>query len=547
MPAKALGHDAAALREKFFALSKEDRIAAGLHLIQTWGEDERKTVFEVAEACEVPVTTCFERWARSDFEAALERAEQWDGFSDNLLRQAVILAVAKSDPVEAARRMRARLDPMSRTYYYYVMLQGLVPALGDQPALVILQALHEMRSDLYFMDDFRFGDATETLVNQNKPWNPTDPSREWAYLMAQPPSLARDHLLCATMRAWLKKDLEKAVTVQLPHLYGDMMRYRLEGSFPNDLEKARDLLPVANFDFIRSWLRQVTRRGPSPEYHQWAALSVPEAASPEKSRALDTVMRLWLEKDEAAATAWAQQLPAGPARDAALEACVESEIHHLIPEDWHRAFTMAKAMPPGERSIRCLKAVFAAAGSEEFVFVQKHLAGQAISGSEKAAVRDAWRLARSMFLQQRGDNMAAYIILLEIEDPVLRRWNAEDSLSFVQFTQMDVVRDLIEKSAMSREDKDACVTQMILLAMDGGGPKGPDLQGRLKVSMDITDPETRFVHQRSVLHEVAENDLEKARTLIEEAPIKEEDKVRLRKDWERISKWERREKEKSAK
>ncbi len=260
IPATPAGHDSTALHEKFRQLNKEQRVAALLHLIQKWDRGAWKEVSTLADAHDIPLDECFEQWARRDFKAALERAEQWDGFHGNMLRRAVILAVAKSDPVEAARRVRARFDPMSRSYYYYVTLYGVVPALTDQPARIILQALHEMRSDLCFMDEFRWGDAVYELAGTRYPWKPANPSRDWEYLISQPPSVARDLVLSLTLQVWLQRDLEKAIALDVPPLYEDLIRYRLDNAFPDDLQRVPELLPVANTELIRSWVRHAERK-----------------------------------------------------------------------------------------------------------------------------------------------------------------------------------------------------------------------------------------------------------------------------------------------
>lgn len=550
IPVSSAGHDQSALLQKFSSLSKEQRVRAALHLTQKWGSGAREEVFAVARACRIPLDECFENWARQDFEAALERAEQWDGFHGNWLRKAVIHAVAKSDPVEAARRMRARFDPMSRSYYYYVMLYGLLPALKDQPARVILQALKEMRSDLWFLDEFRWGDAAYELAGTHDPWRPANPSRDWEYLISQPPSVSRDLLLCATLHVWLKRDLERAITLEVPPLYADLVRYRLEHAFPEDLQRVPDLLPVANFELMRSWVRNAERKRLQPEWRQWASLSAYHPTPAARERALDTVMRLWLERDEAAVRSWMQTLPAGPALELAEAACVEAEISRLISEDWSRAFALAKAMPEGARRLRCLKAVFAGAASEELAFVQREIASLSLSAEQQTQIRDAWRVSRSHYLRRRGgaearDPLGAYALILELEDTSMRRMLALEQLGSMQSQRIEDVNALIEKSSMSREDKDACLLQEIMLAIDGG-PNGLDRMGRLKLSMEIADDETRFVHQRAVICEVAGDEPEKAHETLEGSPIKEADKQRLRKDLERMSKWKRPEKAKAA-
>ncbi|RBP35137.1 hypothetical protein DES53_12613 [Roseimicrobium gellanilyticum] len=544
IPASAAGHDVDALRQKFSLLSKEQRVAAGLHLIQKWGREARKEVFEVLESSEISVEECFAHWTRRDFEAALERAEQWDGFGGNYLRQAVFRAVAKSDPVEAARRMRARLDPMSRTYYYYVMLQGLVPELANQPARVILQALHEIRSDLCFMDEFRWGDAVYELAGTRYPWKPANPSRDWEYLISQPPSVARDLVLSLTLQVWLQRDLEKAIALDVPPLYEDLVKYRLDNAFPDDVQRVPELLPVANTELMRSWIRHAERKHVECEWRQWASLSAYLPKPSARERALDTVMRLWLERDEVAARAWMQDLPSGPAREVAEAACLEAEIGHVVKEDWHRALSLAKAMPEGTRRQRCLKTVFADAASEKLDFVQKELDVLALPKPQQAQMRDAWRLSRRDYLQRLKvedghDPLGAYALMLDLEDAGMRRIYALEHLGPLQSSKRNEdLQALIEKSSLSREEKDACLLQRIYLAVDGS-PNGLDTAGRLKLSMDITDDETRFVHQRAVIQEMAYEHPEKAEVLVESSVLKEEDKHHLRKELQRMAKWER--------
>jgi hypothetical protein len=551
IPASPAGHDQSALLQKFSSLNKEQRVTAALHLIQKWGSGAREEVFAVASACEIPLDECFENWARQDFEAALERAEQWDGFHGNWLRKSVILAVAKSDPVEAARRMRARFDPMSRSYYYYVMLYGLLPALKDQPARVILQALQEMRSDLFFMDEFRWGDAAYELAGTHDPWRPANPSRDWEYLISQPPSVARDLLLCVTLHVWLKRDLEKAITLDVPPLYADLVSHRLEHAFPEDFKRVPELLPVAKFELMRSWVRNAERKRLQPEWRQWASLSAYQPAPAARERALDTVMRLWLERDEVAVRAWMQDLPDGPARELAEAACVEAEINHLISEDWSRAFSLAKAMPEGARRLRCLKAVFAGAASGELAFVQREIASLSLPAEQQTQIRDAWRVSRSDYLQrlktdQGHDPLRAFALILELEDVSMRRMLALERMSFMQRLSSEDVLEVIEKSSMPRQDKEKLLLQWTLLVIDGS-PNGPDIATRLNLTTQIADDETRFVHQRAVIRQLVDDDPRRAQEILAGSVIKEADRQRLRKDLERASKWYRREKTKAAK
>jgi hypothetical protein len=551
IPASPTGHDSNALYQKFLPLSKEQRVAALLYLIQKWDSSAKKEVFALADAFEIRLNECFEKWARRDFNAALERAEQWDGLHGNSSRIAVILAVAKSDPVEAARRMRARFDPMSRSYYYYVTIYGLVPALTDQPARIVLQAWHEMRSDLFFMDEFRWGDAASELGGTQFPWNPPNPSRDWEYLISQPSSMARDLLLCLTLRVLLKKDLKKAIALEVPPLFSDMIKYRLEDAFPDDLMGASELLPVANIDLLRSWVKQAARKNVQPEWRQWASLSAYQPIPAARDRALDTVMRLWLERDEVGARTWMQDLPAGPARVVAEAVCLEAEVSHLISEDWARAFNLAKSMPEGARRQRCLKTVFAGAAGENLDFIQKELAPLSLPVAQQAQIRDAWRLSRSDYLSRlkNKDGHGAqedYALILELEDAGMRRMLALARLSLLHPPGSEDVNAVIEKSSMSREEKDACLLQVILLAVDGS-PTGLDAAGCLQLSQSIADAETRFVHQRSVVRYVAEENPVQALSLVENSSIKEEDKQRLRKDLELISKWEREKKAEAKK
>lgn len=526
-------------REKFAVLSEQQRTAVGLHIIQTWGREARREVFDLSEVTGWSMGSSFVLWAQTDFEAALQRAEEWDGFAGNLLRVAIIRDLAVKDPVEAARRMRALMDPMSRSYYYYVTIKSLVPGLVKQPVSVILQAMHEMRTDIAFMDDFRWGDAMDYLLADEKSWVPADPAEDWAWLISQPQSLARDHLLCAVLRAWLRKDPAKAVTAQVPPLHGYMIKHRLERFFPKDPALACNLLPVGEFVLMRSWVKQLQAAPNSVDLKSWASHWAEKAATPKGARALDTVMRIWAEGDEPAALAWAQQLSAGSARDLALEACRESEIRRFAVAEWKKALPLASSLPPGARRDRCLEAVFAGMGAEEFAIVEQQLAALLDPPRDPAPLRDAWRLARQGYFLGRRQHVEGYACLLELENPQLRGMKAATEFSGMTYAQLDETTRLIQQSALSPQEREACLVQMILHALDGG-PQDPGPAERLKLSLRLADPEMRFVHQRALLRSVAEEDLDQARKLLEGSPLTKEEKARLQLDLQRLSTWYRR-------
>ena len=134
------------LKEKLVGLPASQKSEAARFMFDTWSTDRYVELYELLEAMGMSLPELVARWAERDFEAVFRRVEEWEGFGENQMRGALVRQMAAKNPVAAARFMSERLNPMSKQYYYYVLIYGLVPSLADKPISVIHPALGAIAS-----------------------------------------------------------------------------------------------------------------------------------------------------------------------------------------------------------------------------------------------------------------------------------------------------------------------------------------------------------------------------------------------------------------
>ncbi|HSJ01684.1 MAG TPA: hypothetical protein VK956_04485 [Verrucomicrobium sp.] len=536
------------LKERLATLSDSDKFAAARYLFDTWEPKHRDELEEVLESMGLPLHQVILQWAQVDFEKVFQRTEMFEGFHRHDLRVPLVSLMAQRNPLEAAEFVGTRFNAMSRSHYYYVVTEGLVPCLAKLPVSELMTAFRAIASGEETMDRFRWKDSIYILMRgKEAPWVSPDLDADWKYIVAQKPGTLRDLLLGLVLERRLERDLETAITTNVasPQADPDELKLIVWDALPADPSLVVKLLPKADPHLMSFWMAELMERGPAPDWPAWAAQVL--ALKPESLReqALEQFTRLWALHDESAARQWSDKLPAGSRDRAVTELQVQSSrIVKQAQENWTRAFEAASALPESEVRQTTLLAVFKAGINCDLAEIEA--CSQSVTKDPALRIRllDVWTLGRLEDVAKSGNrHKEIYPLVLRLKDPVLRARKAEDYRPTGRFAGFAELRKAVENSALSDEEKHAFLQGCTTDEVDGlmTGYRIPSEAGgsrdAMQATLRIADPRIRFVMQRFVIHDTAEDDIQAARKLIEETKLDPESRKVLMQEWERISKW----------
>ncbi|WP_050023125.1 hypothetical protein [Verrucomicrobium sp. BvORR034] len=534
------------LRENFRALSPSEQAAASRYIFDTWNVKHRPEVDELRQAVELRWYALITDWAQKDFEAVFRRVEEWEGYHGNELRIALVRQMAARDPIAAARFMRLRLNPMSKQYYYYVLIEGLVPALKDQPMERIMAALEEMRSGEKTMDDFRWRDATYYLLSGEKPWTSPNLEADWKYLLAQKPGKLRTILLTMVLQQALEKDFNNAVKFDLSSSQMGVPEIEevLRKQPPKPTVEAFERFLEADPLLMQAWVNLLVRQMQSPNWGEWSEHVLRLEPKSRRDKVLPAFTRLRLLHDEFPARQWAATLADPAARTLAEQQVMISEVIHQASENWDQACAAARAFNEPEARRRALEGVFKAGVHLPLSETTTQAAAAAATPGEVDGLIDSWTSGQIELAMKDGKRFAeGYAFILTLRAPATRQHCLEKYDSLGRSIGFEIVRKLVGESALGGAEKSLLLQDIATDEVDAllSGFHAPDESGGPKAALEaanrIPDPELRFIHQRSIVHDSVRSDVAEARHQVETARVDAETKSRLMKEWERVSRW----------
>lgn len=539
------------LRENFKALPPEEQAAASRYIFDTWDVKHRPEVDELRQAVELRWYTFVTDWAQKDFETVFRRVEEWESYDGNELRIALVSQMAVRDPIAAARFMRLRLNPMSKQYYYYVLIEGLVPALKNQPMERIMAALDEMRSGEKTMDDFRWRDATYYLVSGEKPWTSPNLEADWKYLIAQKPGKLRTILLTMVLQQALEKDFNTAMKFDLsssqmgvPELE-EVLRKQPPKPTPEAFERFLEADPL----LMQAWVNLLVRQMPSPNWDEWSRQVLRLEPKSRRDRALPAFTRLRLLYDEFPARQWAATLADPATRTLAEQQVMISEVVHQASENWDKACAAARTFSEPEARRRALAGVFKAGVHLSLPEISAQAAAAAATPGEVDGLIDSWTSGQIELAMKDPKRLeAGYAFLLTLRSPVIRQHYLEKHDSLGRSIGFEIVRKLVRESALGDAEKAVLLQDIATDEVDAllSGFHAPNETGGPKAALEaasrIQDPELRFIHQRSIVHDAVRSDVSEAKHQVETAKVDADSKARLMQEWGRVSRWYVREK-----
>lgn len=534
------------LREKFKALSPSEQAAASRYIFDTWDVKHRPEVDELRQAVELRWYALITDWAQKDFETVFRRVEEWEGYHGNELRIALVRQMAARDPIAAARFMRLRLNPMSKQYYYYVLIEGLVPALKDQPMERIMAALDEMRSGEKTMDDFRWRDATYYLLSGEKPWTSPNLEANWKYLIAQKPGKLRTILLTMVLQQALEKDFNNAMKFDLSSSQMGVPELEevLRKQPPKPTVEAFERFLEADPQLMQAWVNLLVRQMQSPNWDEWSGQVLRLEPKSRRDRALPAFTRLRLLHDEFPTRQWAATLADPATRALAEQQVMISEVVHQASENWEKACATARAFSEPEARRRALEGVFKAGVHLPLSEITPQAAAAAATPGEVDGLIDSWTSGQiELAMKDQRRFAEGYAVILTLRAPLTRQHYLEKHDSLGRSIGFEIIRKLVGESTLSGPEKSLLLQDIATDEVDAllSGFHAPDESGGPKAALEaasrIQDSELRFIHQRSIVHDSVRSDVAEAKHQVETARVDADTKARLMKEWERVSRW----------
>lgn len=544
------------VKRRFIELPDTEKADALRHIFETWDVSGKMDLLFREPDPFLPqhsFAPFVARWAENDFEAVFRRAEEWEGFVGHSVRIALVRDIAQRSPLEAARFMSDRLNPMSKQYYYYVTIYGLVPSLTRLPMSEIMPALAAMASGNVSMDEFRWGDSIDTLLHsEDFSWESPDLESDWTFLLTQSPGVLRDMLLGLVLERKLVEDLSTAIKIDLSPTRArlDYIKPSLWDGFPLDHQAFLKLLPEGDPFLMDCWVRRFIDRGRLPKYpdaapkwSEWAAQVLAMKSGDKRDAALALFTRLRLQHDEFPARQWSATIEDATARGITEREVQVSEIIHHATEDWPDAYNAACALTSAPHRQRALMGVFEAGASIERDEVEACAKAGVPVPKEADRLLDAWTIGRARAAAEAERYDEAMALILTLRDADIRARNLEDYEYIGRFGGFAKVRQSIKDADIRAEEKLALLDAAVIDQVDGlmDGFHVPEEPGGFKAALEaatlIADPRLQFIHQRAVVHAASMDDLPEAKHVIETAKIDAAARERLMKEWDRLSKW----------
>jgi hypothetical protein len=217
--------------------------------------------------------------------SALKAGDMNPAGEDRLLRQLLIAHYAQLDPETAL----SYVDSLSGTDHSQQRLTALESWASVEPAAAAAHLEASLTAGLATQED---STAVTAIVRE---WAEKDPQSAWQWVSSLPEE-ARAEALNQLAARWAKKDPSSALAAAQ--------------ALPSEADRSAVMQPL---------VAQLAQTQPASTA-AWVR-SLPSEQQPSATAGL---MQSWLMKDARSATQWAQQLPAGSTRDAAVAALVQS-------------------------------------------------------------------------------------------------------------------------------------------------------------------------------------------------------------------------------
>lgn len=549
-----LESDNQTLRANFKALPPAERADAARYIFDTWDVKHSTEVYYLIEDVDLSFPKLVTQWAEKDFETVFRRAEEWEGFHGNVLRIALVRQMGERNPLEAARFMRTRLNPMSKQYYYYVTVEGLVPTLANKPMSEVMPALASIASGQYGLDEFRWLDSSSYLLGGGRPWNSANLDADWSFVLSQNPGPLRTFMLHTVLHRKLEKDFVSAIKTDLGQedIPATLLQKSMAATAPKDPLEVLTLFPDANLLLLEAWVESLIQSKKAPDWPQWAESVLKLEPATRRNRAVAKFTRIRLLHDEFPARQWAATLADPDARRLAEEQVQVSEIIHQSTENWGKARAAASALTDADARRRALEGVFKA-GTH---FTLKEITAEAQDSvsdlREMDALLDAWTLGEfTLAAREKHRQNELFPLLLTMRRPGIRQTMTVEYTHIGRFIGFDAIREAIQNTALHAAEKQLLLQRVSTDEVDGliDGFHPDDVVGGAKTAMDATlrieDPDQRFVQQRGIVHHAVMDNVQEAKHQVEAAHVDAETKARLMKEWERVSRWYRAQDEKA--
>jgi hypothetical protein len=221
-----------------------------------------------------------------------------------------------------------------------------------------------------------------------------------------------------------------------------------------------------------------------------------------------------------------------------------SEVIHQASENWDQACAAARAFNEPEARRRALEGVFKAGVHLPLSETTTQAAAAATTPGEADGLIDSWTSGQiELAMKDRKRFSEGYAFILTLRAPATRQHYLEKYDRLGRSIGFEIVRKLVGESALGGAEKSLLLQDIATDEVDAllSGFHAPDESGGPKAALEaanrIPDPELRFIHQRSIVHDSVRSDVAEARHQVETARVDAETKSRLMKEWERVSRW----------
>ncbi|MEZ0386622.1 MAG: hypothetical protein ACAI34_06125, partial [Verrucomicrobium sp.] len=235
------------------------------------------------------------------------------------------------------------------------------------------------------------------------------------------------------------------------------------------------------------------------------------------------------------------------------------EIIAEAAENWTTAQRRAASLPAGPAREAAFLGVFQAGIYCDREEIDICIKAATADAAFVARLWDAWALGRLADASSSTSRyQEIYPIILSLRDPVTRDRLAEAHRYVATVIGLEKIEQAIQAAPLSVEEKkrhiQACLIVVVSHQLSERPASDKPAQGvtvseedarrgpiaALEVSMRIEDPHHRWLIQRHLLRNTAEDDLKRAKEIITAARLDDPTRKSLLEEWNKISQWAQR-------